>query len=251
MADINLAEARELCTAVELKLFQSSRGKELNAQSAAQLKKSADRARKLRDKWRDLAHRQKRATQKEQARRGTADKTRSVRKAQLFQEVFNRLDARLQKLNANGESPQSKAKANTTAKKPTKSQRAQGHRAARAGVREALQRKQEELAASNQTAAPSAPVQTGEEVAEAASQPASGGNGAPTRRKPAVKPTRSQIPALLGRPGMSVDPKRQQNVKAVANQQRVKASGLNTRVRGHVSGRGKRAQAARNSRKRT
>ena len=48
-------------------------------------------------------------------------------------------------------------------------------------------------------------------------------------------------------PGITPDHGRQRSAKAAAKKSRTKISGLKSRIRGHVSGRGKRAQARRDS----
>src|SRR5690606_36367487 len=90
MSRINVSKARELCTAAELRLVEASAPKSLAKLDEAELKKNVERARKLRDKWRDQATRQRREVQQAQAARTTDKTARSQEKTQLFAEVLTR-----------------------------------------------------------------------------------------------------------------------------------------------------------------
>ncbi len=91
---ILMRQARELCNKSEFDLYFASRPREITALAPARLKSKIARARRLRDKFRGLA--------KGQARRSKAAKAgeRTKRKAQLFDEVLQRFQARLAKLEA-------------------------------------------------------------------------------------------------------------------------------------------------------
>ena len=98
-----LTQARGLLTVAELELFEQSRAEPIKALSAARLRSKVTRARKLRDKYRDLYRRQSVATRSAPAARRSAvgvDNQRTQRKAVIFGEVLGRFEARLQLLEA-------------------------------------------------------------------------------------------------------------------------------------------------------
>lgn len=98
-----LTQARGLLTVAELELFEQSRAEPIKALSAARLRGKVARARKLRDKYRDLYRRQSVATRAAPAARRSAvgvDNERTQRKAVIFGEVLGRFEARLQLLEA-------------------------------------------------------------------------------------------------------------------------------------------------------
>lgn len=98
-----LTQARGLLTIAELELFDQSRAEPIKALTAARLRGKVDRARKLRDKYRDLYRRQSVATRAAPAARRSAvgaDNERTQRKAVVFEEVLGRFEARLELLEA-------------------------------------------------------------------------------------------------------------------------------------------------------
>ena len=102
----NRNHARPLCTDAEYKLFTASLADELGALTLVQLRSKIQRARKLRDKYRDLLKRQRLANR---ARTGTkkgarpATNVRTADKAKLFDEALVRFQARADKLAAAAE----------------------------------------------------------------------------------------------------------------------------------------------------
>lgn len=102
----NRNHARPLCSDAEYKLFTASLGDEIGALTPAQLRSKIQRARRLRDKYRDLYKRQRLANR---ARTGTKKGARpetNVRtsdKAQLFGEALSRFQGRADKLAATAE----------------------------------------------------------------------------------------------------------------------------------------------------
>ena len=60
---ISMVRAKALCSNSELALVKSSTRQEIGRHSAARLRQKETRARKLRDKWRDQAAGQRRASQ--------------------------------------------------------------------------------------------------------------------------------------------------------------------------------------------
>lgn len=95
---ISTQKAKTLCTASEFQLVQASAPSALKGRTPAQIKSKLDRARKLRNKFRDLAKKQAGEARGKRAPTGrTAAKgnDRTVEKAELFQEVLDRLEQAL------------------------------------------------------------------------------------------------------------------------------------------------------------
>jgi hypothetical protein len=136
---ISPARAKKLCNASELELVKASGRSEIGKLSAARLKQKVTRARKLRDKWRDQATRQRRATQSRQQARGTDDNARSAEKADLFDEVLNRFSSQLEKIEADGG-----GKVGPRRQTPRKSRTVE-HRETRAATRKSLEETRQEL----------------------------------------------------------------------------------------------------------
>jgi hypothetical protein len=97
----NRIHARPLCTDAEYTLFTASLAGGLNELTPAQLRSKIQRARKLRDKYRDLTKRQRLANR---ARTGTKKgdrpetNVRTEDKATLFDEALGRFEARAARL---------------------------------------------------------------------------------------------------------------------------------------------------------
>lgn len=90
----NRHHARSLCTAAEFQLFAASLAGTLRSLTPARLKAKLDRARKLRDKYRDLHQRQRLAARaRTGSKKGSAERTRI--KAQLFAEAVKRFTAQI------------------------------------------------------------------------------------------------------------------------------------------------------------
>jgi hypothetical protein len=91
---ISRSSAERLCTGPELELVEASYPANAKQLSPARLQQKIQRARRLRDKYRDLAKQQRgEARGKRQARstRPASGNENTVRKAQLFTEVLERL----------------------------------------------------------------------------------------------------------------------------------------------------------------
>jgi hypothetical protein len=102
----NRKQARPLCTDTEYALFSASLADTITELTPAKLRSQAQRARRARDKYRDLEKRQRLANR---ARTGTkkgsspASNQRTAEKAQLFDETLARFEARAAKLAAAAE----------------------------------------------------------------------------------------------------------------------------------------------------
>lgn len=96
----NRIHARSLCSAAEFQLFESSLAGEIEGIAISRLQGKVERARRVRDKYRDLYRRQRVAararTGSKHGRSGQAN-LRTKQKAKLFDEVLARLQLRLKK----------------------------------------------------------------------------------------------------------------------------------------------------------
>jgi hypothetical protein len=97
----NRIHARSLCSASEFELFEFSLAGEIESIAKSRLQGKVERARRVRDKYRDLYRRQRVAararTGSKHGRSGQAN-LRTKQKAKLFDEVLARLLARLKKV---------------------------------------------------------------------------------------------------------------------------------------------------------
>ena len=142
MGRLTVADAKRMCTKAELGVVMGSRPDAIEKLSADQLKKNVASARRLRDKWRDLATEQRRETQQAQKARVTDKNARSDEKAALFAHVVKRYEDQLKKAEAAG--------GGLTLPKPAKKKvRVAGHRIKRAVVRDELKDVRRELNAAS------------------------------------------------------------------------------------------------------
>jgi len=128
---------RQLCTAQEAALVSASRERGVKDDSPAKLLRKLERARALRDKFRDLAERQRREARGKQApRRSVASKgnDRTLLKQQLFAETVENLERRLSAAERAG-SRAGERRAATSGKRD----RTQAKRSSRQAVRKGLQ----------------------------------------------------------------------------------------------------------------
>lgn len=131
----NRNHARALCTAAEYDLFAASLSDGIKSLTPARLKAKLERARKLRDKYRDLLKRQRLANR---ARTGTKkgarpdSNARTADKAKLFGEVLERFSARAKLVAAAGKRAQATAaRKAATARVAAKKKATRGPRKAR------------------------------------------------------------------------------------------------------------------------
>jgi hypothetical protein len=95
---VSMALARRLCTQRELELVEASTPRNVKALTPGRLKQKADRARTLRNKYRDLARRQRleaRGKTRPRSRRAAQGNENTVRKAELFDDALARFLAQL------------------------------------------------------------------------------------------------------------------------------------------------------------
>jgi hypothetical protein len=93
---VPLAEAKVLCTKEELAVVKASRHPELSKLTAAQVKRHATLARKLMDKWSDQSRSQARTSNR--ASGSSNPDSRSHAKMALFRETLDALELRLSEL---------------------------------------------------------------------------------------------------------------------------------------------------------
>jgi DNA polymerase III gamma/tau subunit len=261
MARITIAEARKICTQAELGLLMACRPKAIEKLTADELKAAVMSARRLRDKWRDVATEQRRTTQRQQKGRVTNDNARSAEKAAIFAHAVKKFEGQLKAVEAGG-GPTKSAK-RPSKEKPTKAERGQSHREVRSITREHLKAAKQEMnvAAGTAKAAPKKKVAKKKATSTAAAAPkkdATKKKSAPAKKKavkkvaakPAAKKTAkkkvAKAPKKAGQ--VSKDAGKQLTATTAAKKSRIKASGLLARVRGHVVARGRRAQGKRDAR---
>jgi hypothetical protein len=261
-----LEEIRSACTAAEYAIVLASRSPSIEKLSLAELKKHAANARKLSDKWQKLSRGQSRTQSKAT---GSPDlDSKSYTKQQAFHEALGAFETQLAKMS-------SVASVQPASTKVSAAKRTAGARVARQTTRKELHSEKKTInkAASAKAAAPAASKPTAaaapavkrtkakpaakkaatkgtvtKSVAakdklvkaaakRAAKRPAAASTAAApkavktTAKKGVARPTASAAATLAG--------------KAKAN--RVALSNKSSNIAGHVSGKGKRVQAKRDS----
>lgn len=93
--DYTRNQAKALCDRSELTLFDEAQPKKLNKLTLVELQDRVSRSRVLRDKWRDVARKQKRSSQARKGHRQTAENARSKDKAQLMAEIHQAFTDRM------------------------------------------------------------------------------------------------------------------------------------------------------------
>ena len=266
MARITVAEARKICTQAELSLLMACRPKAIEKLAADELKAAVVSARRLRDKWRDVATEQRRATQRQQKSRVTDDNARSGEKAAIFAHALAKFEAQLKKVEStDGAANVAKRPSD---KKPTKAARGQTHREVRAITRDYLKTAKRQINAASGAAKGAPKKKVAKKQAAVASSPAAAPKkvakkavvkkAAPAKKtakkvvaaKPVVKKTaKKKVAKAPKKAGLvSKDAGKQLAATTAAKKSRIKASGLLARVRGHVAASGRRAQGKRDSR---
>jgi len=252
MPKLSLAAAKTLCTTSEWQLVRASQGSTLSQLSGDELKKNLSLARRLRNKWRDLATEQRRETQRQQGSRLTKTETRTRQKAELFEEVVGRFEEQLRKVESSAASPSPALK---TPRRVSKQKRTAEHRQTRAETRKNLEEKRLLLEAQRAADAAKTPAAVPPAKAKAAtrkravkpSAAAPKAKKAARKKPPAVKPTKAKFPNPASGETTPGNFSRSLTAKTAAKRARIKTSGLTTRTRGHVTARGRRKQARRDS----
>jgi hypothetical protein len=242
---ISSSNAKALCSASEFSLVVASGKDKVKTLSVPQLRQTIERARKLRDKWRDQATKQKRAAQSKKGARQTSGNARSAEKAALFDEVLTRFEAEMAKPKAE------RGNAKRARKAAPLKVKLKSHRADRAEVRGQLKQKRLALASSAKTKS------TKPEIKEAPSPPTeSVANELPSTTVASGKKRSASSAAKLVSPpattaaaaqGLQTSKRQQLRATTRAKQHRLKAAGI-VRIQKHVSAQNKRRQAKRDSR---
>ncbi len=250
---VRMTQVKALCTDSELALVKSSRNPELRRLTLAQTKQFSQRARKLFDKWQGQSRSQSRAQSRQV---GFPDQeTNTQLKAQIFEEALAAFESQREKLSAAAEGEVAKKAA-----AKSKKLRAVEHRAARASVRatlsqqaadlntKSLARKAAKKAARTSAAKVTEALPETVEAAPATQTKTKRAGAKVVKRQPAETPTKKSSKAQRPIPTPATKTlQKKQTAETNAKQARVARSGLTTRVRGHVSARGKRAQARRDN----
>lgn len=227
---IPISQVKTICTASELALVQASRRPSLSRHTLAEAKRYATRTRKQFDKWQERVRSQSRERGRATGHSGIDN--RASEKEQIFREAVTALDAQVNRLEVKG-APATPSKTRDTSK-PARNRQ---HRAERAEVRgelselETSRKSTSRAAAAKATPVESAPDSPPPKKVTRRSLP-----GAVTAPKPGSPP-----------PMNGMAPKRQLQARSVAKQNRISESGLTTRIRGHVSARGRRSQGRKDS----
>lgn len=119
---ISMQKARTLCTQSELGLVKWSSPAQIKTLSPAQLRQKIARARKLRDKFKDLSRKQAgeaRGKRKPTGTRPAKGNDRTVEKRELFEEVMARFEKALSKAEAAESKVKTSKAAGTKTKKKT------------------------------------------------------------------------------------------------------------------------------------
>jgi len=261
---LSLDEIRSMCTKAEYALISASRSPSIEKLSAVELKKNAANARKLSDKWQKLSRGQSRSESR-QTGEPNLD-SRSYAKQQAIHDALVAYEARL-------------ATASTTtsvqasAKKVTPKQRTASARVSRQAARTELQGVKKTLNKAAKAAAPKAAATKTATTKAAAAKPAATKTAASktatksaaakktlvktaakrTAKRAAVASSTPAVPAKkavkstakAGVVAPTAAAKAQLAGKAKAN--RVNLSNKTSNIAGHVSAKGKRAQAKRDS----
>jgi hypothetical protein len=242
---IPASQVRLLCVGPEIALVRASRKPEIEQLSKVELKRHAVRARKLLDKWRSLGRGQSRDQRKATGSSDTAKNTRV--KKQIFRDALDAFEAQLAK-------PATSTPKATKPIPPTSKERSSQHRATRAATRKGLTFTEDLLNAKVAKKKPASLKPAKPKPSSA--KPAADSNAVPPAAKPSEKAKPSAAPRAKVPVAKKVPPKaiatsvtKQRAAITAAKQSRVVRSGKTTRLFGHVSARGKRAQARRDTKR--
>jgi hypothetical protein len=262
---LSLDEIRSMCTKAEYDLISASHSPSIEKLSVVQLKKNAANARKLSDKWQKLSRGQSRS---ENRKTGEPNlDSRSYAKQQTIHDALAAYEAQLVKASAT-------TTVTAAPKRLTPKQRTASARVSRQAARTELQGVKKTLNKAAKAASPKAPAAKATAVKSAPAKPAASKSAASksavktaatkktlvktaakrTAKRaavastaPALEPVKKVVKATAktGIVAPTAAAKAQLAGKAKAN--RVKLSNRTSNIAGHVSGKGKRVQAKRDS----
>ena len=258
------AHLRELFTAAERKVLDSSFGTALASATHTQVEAATKQARVLRDKWRDLTAGQGRKT-KRAAAPVTAANSRSQEKADVFHEAVDRLEKRLGELVAavGGMLPGKGTTARAKARDKKLSGRATRRTSERPVAPAAPARTIAPPPVRTKVALPPAPRRGAKPAAAVVAAPAVAPVAKPVKpaaaakrklAKPAAtiskkaRVNRAALAPAVGAQAISLDRSKQRSALTAAKAGRLKLEGANTRRLGNTVARGKRQQAKRDGR---
>jgi len=259
------AHLRDLFTAAERKVLDSSFGTALTNATHTQVDAASKKARILRDKWRDLTAGQGRKT-KRSAGSVTAANSRSVEKADVFHAAVDRLEKRLGELAAavGGMLPSKVTTARAKARDKKISGRASRRTADRPVAPAAPARTIAAPPVRTKVALPPAPRRGAKPAVAATPAPAAAvaAVAAPVKRKiakpaagipaPAISKkariNRAALTTAAGAQAVSLDRSKQRAALTAAKAGRLKLKGADSRRAAHTIAQGKRNQAKRNGR---
>ncbi len=243
---IPASKVRALCTSSEVALVRASRRGELDAMTAADLRRLSASARKLLEKWQDLGRDQSRARNRKVGFGDTSENTRL--KEEIFREALARFDEQLARIDQGTAGPASKSQS----KKPMKKNRTTGHRSTRTALRKEMIATKKGLNAPIAKQVESKPATRVPAPAPAPSTANAPAAAAPTAKKTTRAP-RAVAKAVPARKPLTLSAafpaKEQRKIGGAAKKARLIQSGKKTRVLGHVVASGKRAQARRDRKK--
>jgi len=255
------AHLRDLFTAAERRVLDSSFGTALANATHTQVEAASKQARILRDKWRDLTAGQGRKTKRTAGSAANAN-NRSGEKADVFHAAVDRLEKRLGELAAavGGMLPTKMTTARAKARDKKISVRAARRTAERPVAPASPSRKIAAPPVRSKVELPPAPKRGAKPAPAvvAASAPAAA-PAKPKAKKPAAGMTatgiskkasvnRAAIVSAKGTQAISLDRSKQRSAVTAAKAGRLKLKGADTRRMAHVAARGKRNQAKRNGR---
>jgi hypothetical protein len=248
-----LERARELFTAAEKRIFDSSLGASLAKATHEQVAAASKQARSLRDKWHALTSGQQRANKRRAAARVDVAASRSREKLDLFHGAVARFERRLAELSATVTAKRTPAKvrlktdagqkgrgkkivtraSRRTAARPTLPARPAKAAAPAAGIVEQTLRKV--VAAANPTVPP-------------APAPRPAADSRKVSKKVRNAGLRAALGAQAGNQAIQFDRAKQRSAATAAKARRLAVQGLDTRRSGHAAARVKIKQAKRDQR---
>jgi len=256
-----IKDARGVCTASELELVKLSRSSAAKQETPGRLRQKIARTRKLRDKFRDESARQAREARGKAAPRGTRaseGNERTVLKAEIFQDVLDRFEAMLSAQEAKAEKAAAGAGTAKSGKKKTSGKAAAESTSAKAAGK-TVKKSTKKKTAKKSAAKDEAP-KSGAKTAGKSSSKTGGKMTAKKTGKSAGLMTGSASLAGVPRGGAAAfsgslpaaesrsTRRRAHHNESVGSRVESQFAATNqTRLKGHVSAKGKRSQARRDS----
>lgn len=246
---ISASKVKAVCSASEVELVRASRKPVLQRLTATELQRYVTRARKLADKWDNQGRKQVRSRS---AKAGTTDRdANTALKAEIFRDALDALSAQMAAVEAAGATggPQRGVR-------PSKSRRVASHRASRTGARKEIAEQKRSMAAKTSQVAKKKVAAGAKAASEEGATAAAPAKAAAARKKTVAK--KAAPPKTAASQGGAKKAKvgavagttkaKQRKATTAAKKARLAAGGLAGRFHGHVTARGRRAQAARDAR---